>query len=76
MSETLAHVGRNLRLQDLRAKRGWSQEELARRSRVSLATVNRAETGVQTPVAVTQEKIAHALGVERREIWPDEEDAA
>lgn len=64
---------RNLRLRDARAKKGWGQETLARKARVSIGTINTAETGRKIPQVVTQEKIARALGVPRDAIFPDEE---
>jgi transcriptional regulator with XRE-family HTH domain len=66
-------VRRNLKLRDARAKKGWGQEMLARKARVSAATINRAEIGRIVPTVVTQEKIARALGVPRDALFPDEE---
>ncbi len=60
-------------LRDLRGRRGWSQEQLAKRAGVSLTTVNRAERGVRVPTVMTQFRIAEALGVEPTVIWPEEE---
>ncbi len=63
-------------IRDLRAKKGWSQEQLARRAKVSTGTINTAEQGKHIPTVMNQERIAKALGVERREIWPDEQVAS
>jgi transcriptional regulator with XRE-family HTH domain len=67
---------RNGRIRDLRAEQGWSQEVLARRAGVSLGTVNRAELGLRIPTVMTQERIARALGVKRRELWPELDEVA
>ncbi len=44
-------------LKDLRKRRGWSQEELARRLGVSFATVSRWENGHQAPSKMAQAMI-------------------
>jgi len=60
-------------MRDLRAKKLLSQAKLAQRARVSINTINRAENHPEhIPNVVTQERIARALGVDRRLIWPDE----
>ena len=41
-------------LKELRKRRGWSQEELARRLGVSFATVSRWENGHQAPSKMAQ----------------------
>lgn len=64
-------MAKNDRLRDLRAKKGWSQPELARRARVSIGTINQAETGRRVPHVVTQERIARALGVPRDVLFPE-----
>jgi transcriptional regulator with XRE-family HTH domain len=69
----MAQRARNLRLRDLRAKKGWTQPELARRARVGIATINQAETGKRVPHVTTQEKIARALGVPRDVLFPEPE---
>jgi DNA-binding XRE family transcriptional regulator len=44
-----------------RERVGWSQAELARRSGVRVETLNRIETGKNTPSVATIEKIDNAL---------------
>jgi DNA-binding XRE family transcriptional regulator len=44
-----------------RERIGWSQAELARRSGVRVETLNRIETGKNTPSVATIEKIDNAL---------------
>lgn len=56
-------------LKDARARRGWSQDELARRADVSLATIKRYElgkTGIPEPEPLR--KLIHTLGMDPREI--------
>lgn len=56
-------------LKDARARRGWSQDGLARRAAVSLATVKRYElgkTGVPEPEPLR--KLFRTLGLDPREI--------
>lgn len=71
----MAFARRN-RIRDLRARKFWSQERLAREAGLSIVTVNRAETGRQVPTVVTQERIARALEVTRDVLFPDLEEAA
>ncbi|HXF72131.1 MAG TPA: helix-turn-helix transcriptional regulator [Actinomycetota bacterium] len=63
------------RLRDLRIAKGWNQTRLAARAKVSIGTISFAERGIRQPQELTQERIARALGVDRREIWPDSEPA-
>ncbi len=54
-----------LRLRELRERRGWSQAELGRRAGVSASTVNRAERGETRTLSLGNlEKLAQALGVQ------------
>jgi DNA-binding XRE family transcriptional regulator len=62
----------NHRMRDLRGRKLWSQEELARRAKVSTWTIQRAETGKLVPHVMTQEKIARALGVPRDVLFPED----
>ncbi len=64
------------RIRDFRARKGWTQPELARRARVSIGTINQAETGKRVPIVTTQEKIARALGVPRDIVFPEPEEVA
>lgn len=52
-------VGDNLRAE--RARKGWSQEQLATRSGVTPATISRIESG-KDPLFSTATKLARALG--------------
>jgi transcriptional regulator with XRE-family HTH domain len=61
---------RNRVLRELRGRKGWSQERLAREAGVTTGTINKAERGLRTPTIMTQYKIARALGVEPSDIWP------
>lgn len=51
------------RLRELRQKAYLSQENLAKKSGVSEATINRLEQGLQLARYVTVRKLAEALGV-------------
>jgi transcriptional regulator with XRE-family HTH domain len=55
-------------LRDLRVKKVWAQEDLARESGVSTAAISRLERGERLPRFVTIRKLAKALGVEASEI--------
>jgi transcriptional regulator with XRE-family HTH domain len=46
-----------IRIEALRKKRGWSQEELARRLGVSYVTYNRWKTGKVDPSPLAQQRI-------------------
>ena len=52
-----------------RARRGWSQEHLAREAGVSPATVAKVETGRGGTRARTLYKIATAFGMEAGELY-------
>jgi transcriptional regulator with XRE-family HTH domain len=52
-----------------RARRDWSQEDLAREARVSPATIAKVETGRGGVRARTLYKIAAALGTEATELY-------
>ena len=51
------------RLKELRKRRGWSQEQLAKKARVGRPNLARLETARQDPTLRTLEKLAKALGV-------------
>lgn len=51
------------RLKDLRAERGWSLDELARRSNVSRATLSRLENAEVSPTASVLGKLCAAYGL-------------
>lgn len=64
-------LGRQVR--HLREERDWTQVQLAVQASVSPTVVNQVETGKRNPSARTLEKIAQALGVEVRELFPLEQ---
>ncbi len=53
------------KLRDIRKKKDWSQERLARELGVSFQTVHRWETGKFEPSPLAQEKIDRLLEEER-----------
>lgn len=57
------------RLRDLRAKRGWSQAELAEQLNVSRQTVNAIETEKYDPSLPLAFKIAELFGLRIEEIF-------
>jgi transcriptional regulator with XRE-family HTH domain len=52
-----------VRLKQLRADRGMTQDVLARKARISRVYVARLETGKQDPTLTTLQKLAKALKV-------------
>jgi transcriptional regulator with XRE-family HTH domain len=56
----------NLRISELRAKKGWSQSRLAEEAGITQSTLSRIENGTQEPRAQTLVKIANALAIEYR----------
>ena len=56
------------RVRELRAARGWLQQDLADRAGVSMQTVSNLETGRHVPGTATLAKIAGALGVPLAEL--------
>jgi len=59
-------------LKALRAKRGWSQAELAERLDVSRQTVNAIETGKYDPSLPLAFKIARLFGKSIESIFDDQ----
>ena len=59
------------RLRELREARLLTQQELAERAGVGVATIIRIETGQVAPHFQTLRKLATALGVEAGELIPD-----
>ncbi|MDJ0751194.1 MAG: helix-turn-helix transcriptional regulator [Woeseiaceae bacterium] len=57
------------RLKDLRAKRDWSQKELARRLEVSRQSVNAIETGKYDPSLPLAFRIADVFGLPIEEVF-------
>ncbi len=50
-----------MRLKTLRAKRGWTQKQLATRAGISHGYLARLELGMQDPTLTILEKLARAL---------------
>jgi transcriptional regulator with XRE-family HTH domain len=65
-SELACNLGRKLRY--LRAMRGWTQIELARRAKMSRAYVGRLERGEVLPRYITLVRLAACLGVTPAEL--------
>src|SRR5512145_2426877 len=63
MDETSIDQRIALRLKTLRAERGWSLDELARRSNVSRATLSRLENAEVSPTANVLGKLCAAYGL-------------
>ena len=61
-------VGKEIRR--LREARGWSQAKLAGTSGMGTSGISQIETGARNPSAATLSKIADALGVEVRDLFP------
>jgi len=58
-----------MRLRRLREVKGWTQAELAKRSRVTQPLISQLEAGTKpTPSVVHILRIAHALGVTVEEL--------
>ena len=68
----------NNHLRTLRAERGWSQQELADRLRVSRQSVNAIETGRYDPSLPLAFRLAElfALPIEQVFVSPSQESAA
>ncbi|HCK4324302.1 TPA: helix-turn-helix transcriptional regulator [Pseudomonas aeruginosa] len=61
------------RVRELRAERGWSQAELARKLEVSRQTVNAIETGRYDPSLPLAFKLARVFGLAIEAIFDDRE---
>ena len=69
-------AGMGLLLQHWRERRGLSLRALGARSGVSFVTIQRTEAGLMSPTVATLEKLAAALGVSVRDLFPDTGSAA
>lgn len=67
MSDIAIRVGENIR--NLRLARGMSQEKLALRAGMNTSYLGQVERGEKSPTIVSLEKIAHALGIEIKELF-------
>ncbi|MBP1838893.1 helix-turn-helix domain-containing protein [Formosa algae] len=65
-----------IKIKDLRNRKGFSQEQLAEESKISLRTVQRIEKGESIPRGDTLIKLTQALGVTPDDLleWTDIED--
>ncbi len=59
-------------LRSWRERRGWSLRELGERSGVSYVTIQRIEARTLDPRVTTLEKLARALGIPTRDLFPKE----
>jgi transcriptional regulator with XRE-family HTH domain len=59
-------------LKSWREKRGYSVRELAERAGVSYVTVVKVENGRMSPTVALLEKLAQALGIGVRDLFPVE----
>jgi transcriptional regulator with XRE-family HTH domain len=57
-----------MRIRRLRIAKGWTQQTLAERAKVSLGYVVRLEAGRYDPKLSTLRKVAKALGVKVRDL--------
>ncbi len=69
----MLHIGGQLR--DLRKRRLLTQEQLAERSGVGVATITRVERNQVEPQGSTLRKLADALGVEVQALFPSSQAA-
>ena len=76
MSTEIAEKTPGQRLRDLRAAKGWTQIKLAVLANVAPGTVAFAERDERYPDLIRRERIARALGVDRRAIWPEQQEVA
>jgi transcriptional regulator with XRE-family HTH domain len=60
-----------VKLKELRLKKGLSQSELAGLTRINTANLCKIERGFNNPSLTTAKKIADVLGVEVETIFPD-----
>jgi transcriptional regulator with XRE-family HTH domain len=67
----MSEVGREIRR--LREEKGWTQIELAFRSRLNPSSVNLIESGKRNPSAGSLTKIAGALDVEVGDLFPKDQ---
>ena len=58
------------RLKEVRLKKGLSQLELSRRSRIAPGNISCIENGKQFPYAGWRHRLAEALGATEEELFP------
>lgn len=66
--KTIKEIAENIR--QARAKKGWTQLELAKKAGVDSNSLAKIERGESKPYGVTLVKIIRALGVKSTEILP------
>ena len=59
------------RIKKLRAKQGFSQEELAEKAKIDLTSVSEIESGLRNPSLRTIHKISLALKVSLRDLFSE-----
>lgn len=59
-------------LKEIRAKRGFSQLTLAKLTNIAPSDISRIENGWVRPYAGWRKRLARALGVTERELFPEE----
>ena len=58
-----------MKIKKLRAKKGWTQKELAKKSGLAIVTIEKIEMGERTNLYLsTRKKLAKALGVSIMEL--------
>jgi DNA-binding XRE family transcriptional regulator len=73
---SIAPVTHENRLKQLRRARGLAQYGLATLAQTSPSTIVAIERWGYVPSPAVRQRLAAALGVEVRDIWPDTETAA
>lgn len=68
MPDLLAEFGLAVRI--ARQSKGWSQERLAQESGLDRTYISGLERGRRNPSLATQQRIAVALGVTLRDLFP------
>ena len=58
-------------LKEIRAKRGFSQLTLAKLTNIAPSDISRIENGWVRPYAGWRKRLARALGVTERELFPE-----
>ncbi len=64
----MTHVGKEIRR--LREEKGWSQAKLGVESGLGPSGISQIETGRRNPSAASLQRIAEALGLEVRDLFP------
>ena len=67
---------RTLRLREWREHRGLSIRRLAEKAGVAFPSVYRIEAGKMSPTVAMLEKLAKALGIHTRDLFPEKEERA